>query len=265
MGKSTVVYRTLEVPPVRSSLRILTLNCCLLPSGVYQSGGDDDREDRARRIARLVQRYDIVLLQEVFTTFWCTRWKKELTQVPGMHIVVADKRARLLDSGLMILSKYPVLHSSFTRFQNTSLTNHVLERGYLYAELQTPNGSLHVVNTHLNPSECHLGKLSAHEYRENQMREILEFKAQKHKDSEAWVLGGDFNDQEIPQTLLKGYHVSLQSTLPATSHREVSFALTSETPHECIDYLVSNREQIESTLLRSLVSDHYGVEVRLVL
>lgn len=240
------------------AVRVLTQNCCLLPSYLHQSSGADNRPQRAQLIKQMVQRYDIVLLQEVLGTRWCQRWRELFQAMPTMHTVMSTRAPlKLVDSGLVILSHYPVLDSTFVRFRSKSLSNAVVDRGFLYAKIDVHGSHVHVVNTHLNPSECNYGIHSPAEYRRRQMREILAFKAAQAADGDVWIIGGDYNEPNIRSLVPEGMAISV--TDQDTSHARVPFAIDGS-PNECIDYLVTNRPQKYSLVLENLVSDHYGVE-----
>lgn len=245
-------------------LRVLTLNCCLLPRYLFQSTGDDNREQRAELIARMVQRYDVVLLQEVFGTSWCNQWRNQFKQVPGMHPLLTTRPGnKILDSGLITLSKYPVTQHSFHQFRHNRFPHTVIDRGFLYAQIQVGSKQVHIINTHLHPDECHYGSKTVQEYRKLQLTEILDFKAQQHADSDPWIIGGDFNDSNIAFTHLPEMTISLSQNPVSTWHQLVPYASNTTEKVEdgsCIDYVISNRPQQYSKLLENLISDHYGVE-----
>jgi len=252
-------------PAPKSQLRLLTLNTCLLPSFLFQSSGDDNREQRAELITRLIQRYDIVLLQEVITTMWCTKWQKMFEEVPNMYVVTTKRTPeKIASSGLIILSRYPITKSSFHRFRSKSLTNSVVDRGFLYAAIQVGQEVLHVVNSHYAPNECHYGIHSAAEYRRRQLKEVQDFRnGSGYKDGD-WVIGGDFND-EITVNSLAPMNITFARERLPTSHSLVPFAIADNNEHQCIDYIASTLPFIYYRRVETLISDHYGVEAVIVL
>lgn len=259
MGVVVCASSSVPVPP-KPQLRILTQNCCLLPHHLFQSGGDDNRSQRAQLIHQMVQRYDIVLLQEVFGTHWCSEWRELFKEVPGMSSLLSVKGGdKLTDSGLVILSRYPIIKSSFQRFHSKSFTNSVLDRGFLYGAIQVGEKVVHVVNTHLNPSECHYGPLPAAEYRRRQVQEIKNFRAASGYENGQWVIGGDFNDESVVFQLSPMYITFANEKLP-TSHSLVPYSIADNGAHICIDYLVTTAPQIYYRRVETLISDHYGVE-----
>lgn len=256
-----------QSPPAKAELRVLTQNCCLLPAYLFQSRGDDNRDQRAELISRMIQRYDIVLLQEVFGTSWCSQWRNAFKNVPGMMTLFSLRsHNKLVDSGLVILSRYPITAGSFNQFRSKSISNSVIDRGFLYASVDVRGTTVHVINTHLNPSECHCGTLTPQEYRRRQLREIVSFKESASLEHEAWIIGGDFNDTKVVFDLPATMCISLAREQPPTSHSLVPFAIKGDDErHCCIDYISSNRTQRYSKLLQNLISDHYGVESGILL
>ncbi len=246
----------------KQMVRILCLNCCLLPKHVYQCPGEDNRLERAQQISRLVQRYDIVLLQEVLSSLWSSEWKEMFTTIPNMESVstvrLGLKKGQLIDSGLILLSRYPILFSSFHRFKNVSVTNKIVDRGFIHAGLLINEKVVHVINTHLNPDECHIGKFTPRMYREKQIEQIIEYKNSFLTD-DPWIIGGDFNDDSLTAKYFSNYNISVNEP---TSHSLLPFCLPGD-KHYCIDYIVTNCSVSSTRRLNSLISDHYGVEMNI--
>lgn len=248
---------------ILKDVRILTLNCCLLPKFIYQSEGSDNRVQRAELISKMISRYDIVLLQEVFSTAWTKTWNKIISETPSMEKVFTVKnKCKLVDSGLVVLSKFPIIKHRFIKFKNISLSNIMIDRGFLYTRLQVGDKIVHVINTHLNPNENHIGKKQPEDWRKLQMSEILEYKKNVGMQDDLWIIGGDFNDDKLPFQMLNDYHISLSLTKTPTWHSLTSFIIKSKDDEEtCIDYIVTNYKQKNSRVINNLISDHYPVEV----
>lgn len=255
--RATITSKTTSGFP-NNWIRVLTLNCCLIPKGIYQSNANDRREDRLEAITKLVSRYDIVLLQEVFGSSWCSQWRDKISAVPDMHCSLTNHRDRLVDSGLVVLSKKKISYSSYTPFKSVSIVNKmVVERGFLYCFIE-PN--IHVLNMHLNPSECHVGNKPASQFRREEIEQVLEFKNKIGKADDFWIIGGDFNDDSLVQEMFAGYNISFEKEKVNTCNNDVDYALTGSS-EMCIDYIVSNRPFRYTLLNKTKLSDHYGVEV----
>lgn len=267
MESSIYISNNTKPEKEKRELRLLTLNCCLLPKLIYQSDGSDNRRQRAQLISSMISRYDIVMLQEVFGSTWTREWREIISDTPGMDKVLSVKgQGKTLDSGLIILSKFPIVKHRFIRFkQNSLLNNLIIDRGFLYAEIKVGSKSIHVFNTHLNPNELSVGKTPAY-WRKMQLQEMLDYKKYIGKDQDHWVIGGDFNDDVIAFEMLKNYHISLAATKAPTWHMLTPYVIKCDnTTETCIDYIVTSGQQKYSRVVKNLISDHYPVEVCLIL
>ena len=266
MASSVVISNPVPPPPPKEELRILTQNCCLLPSYIYQSKGTDDREQRAALIMEMVQRYDVVLLQEVFGTKWCHEWRELFLHVPKMQSLFSVKHSlKLIDSGLAILSRYPIVTGQFIPFRSKSVSNAIINRGFLYAQIQVGEKMIHVVSSHLCPNEMNFGIHTPSEYRRRQLAEIVAFKQVQGHEQDPWVIGGDFNDDQVVFSLAPAMQITLADSKPPTSHRQVPYAISCTEEQKCIDYIATNRTQRYSRVVGNLISDHYGVETVITL
>ena len=136
-------------------------------------------------IKNLLGKYSIVLLQECYDELFSSLE----TYFPNHYICRGTlKGFCLTNSGLIILSIYPIIETNFICFNHVNLlTFDVLaEKGYLTALIDTGKQQIMVVNTHLQSCD----------YEEYdpvallQLEELLEFsKYIKYP----YIIGGDFN------------------------------------------------------------------------
>jgi hypothetical protein len=74
----------------------------------------------------------------------------------------------LADAGLMIASKYPIVHTAFHRFVHSSNVDALASKGILYARIRLGNGiALHVLNTNLQATDL--------DVRDEQVLEFAQF------------------------------------------------------------------------------------------
>ena len=242
----------------KTKLKLLTQNALLIP-------GARDRKNRTNLIPNMIKNYDIVALQEVFSTgsqevlvgdeiadlkliyIDSEKWKKGeggpaipkngryVTLVDGEEITVIDGRppydkngnkeeARMAvgkishketsakwyyaigpmqgyslglfssdwaqDSGLVTLSKYPIVKASAMVYNNCAGWDSFSDKGALYICINIGMGYLHVFNTHLQSKEKHW------ETRKKQLDELIRFINNCVKDKEKdypVILMGDLN------------------------------------------------------------------------
>lgn len=120
-------------------LRFATFNAWLLP------GASDDLSTRMCRMPRAFSRLDIdvICLQEVWLTCYQIEFERSLRrQFP--HAVRSP-------GGLMVLSKFPILHRKFHSFPTQGLlpTEWIAGKGALEVVLDAPGGRIRVVTTHM--------------------------------------------------------------------------------------------------------------------
>lgn len=171
--------------------------------------------------------FDVVVLQEVFrygntffelfeNTFHELIVKKGTNEL-NYHVALSDPPYLLCqDSGLLILSKYPIVFSKNYVFQNASWNDYVTGKGVLYSKIHSPHeGVVHLFTLHMdahdeNIRRCQIDELIAF------IRECtyISYAKRKHTSSHQHnltkhniVLAGDFNidslvDVEIYEYLL---------------------------------------------------------------
>lgn len=206
-----------------SDLKILTLNVgALAPFGKITS---PQAVKRLKKICQKLEQsdYDVVFLQEVWTQGYRKLFKKcgypyalESEKEAGLisklkRGEVSIKKLKLIarsfkllfpsrygfDTGLMILSRYPLSQIAMRRFaingveeRSFSDGEFPVNKGVLGATLSHPVlGNVFLANTHL-VSEYQ--NYSYNDQRESQLEEIMEFLGD-HSHQLPVVLGGDFN------------------------------------------------------------------------
>ncbi len=230
------------------------------------------REARLRanllRIARLILRLDvdIVALQEVDED---SRWSggfnhlaflQEHTGMPHAVHGVHNRREGLyhLNYGNALLSRYPVHHHELVAFGRRT----VGEKGFLFAELETPAGRLPVVNVHLD----HRSRPA----RLRQAGQLGDFLDQQRVHRGArWRTGplvcGDLNCSagrpDATAALLD--HLGLSSAYTLWPQGRAGRTFPSLWPQRALDYvyLPEDCRQPETMVVRSTLSDHRPVLV----
>jgi endonuclease/exonuclease/phosphatase family metal-dependent hydrolase len=124
----------------RQLLRVVVFNVWGLP--LFSDEFDDRMEKIPAEIAALEP--DIVCLQEV----WTDGSREKISKALGPSYATA----RCDGGGLMILTRFPILSEAFTPFPfdcALSFAEWMGKKGVMEAVLETPQGRLRVVNTHL--------------------------------------------------------------------------------------------------------------------
>ena len=151
-----------------------------------------------KHVIELFDRHSIILLQECYDeTFTSLE-----SYFPHYYICRGTlKGINLINSGLAIMSKYPILSHQFVPYANYNpLTfDRLTEKGFLLASLDLGTQIISVVNTHMQ--SCDFERYDYYAFL--QLRELLD-----HTQglSETYIIGGDFN---IDITDLKKRHYIL--------------------------------------------------------
>lgn len=166
--------------PKRFSVQVLSYNLNVLPHGARFFGGPSHDYPQERLQAFVtrpeLEDFEVLLLQEIFATpllrtLLCRqRWLRQQLALRGfVHQVVSPLHAGVsitfrkgagwswTDSGLLIVSKLPVVSSGFERYQRGLHLDAGATKGILYAKLQVGSRQIFVFNTHLQASHSGAG------------------------------------------------------------------------------------------------------------
>jgi endonuclease/exonuclease/phosphatase family metal-dependent hydrolase len=217
--------------PERSGLpvKVITFNVQLLPGPGRLFNKRPDPKYRARELGRRLADYDLIALNEVFDPGPRELLLKELQQRLGdrYHHVLppASERSMFgIDSGLVLVSRLPVLSSHSLRYGNDSsvwkhgpLADGFSAKGALHARLASgPGGtsdeSFDVFVTHLESYD--------RAAREAQYTLLAEFLRRHSNAGRPALLLGDFNTDGRPGFMKD----------PASPYRRMVAALQRERP-----------------------------------
>lgn len=67
-----------------------------------------------------------------------------------------------MDSGLVVLSRFPILYSQFSSFGLGVFSDSSSDKGYIYCKIDANGNILHLFNLHLQASYLTAEKLSYH-------------------------------------------------------------------------------------------------------
>ena len=139
-------------------IRLLTYNFFCRPPPI-NTNKDDYKDSRLKDFIDQLKNFDIICFQELFTTLNDRKHRmirEGATQ--GLKYYLAPKvpsffSKYLVDSGLLILSRYPILdHDFYEYFINVS-GDATTDKGVLYAKIEIKkNNFLFLFNTHLQAS-----------------------------------------------------------------------------------------------------------------
>jgi endonuclease/exonuclease/phosphatase family metal-dependent hydrolase len=218
-SKEALHHRRLVVSvlPV-GEIRVISLNLFMRCKGVSDAGTDDDW--KASRLDEFITRYlpdyDVVCLQEAFGIL-STRCRELVDRAEriGFHWRVvpghpAFMSLKFMDSGLVILSRYPILHMETHVFKHAAYVDQFAAKSFQYCtiDLSTVAGGvtaptavgsasprvLHLVNTHMQSDYRAFDQLAVYvKFKQlEEIRAFLDTKKLVHSFAPL-LMAGDFN------------------------------------------------------------------------
>lgn len=204
----------------------------------------------------LLDKYDIILLQECFMVQIQTLKNLFPTHWISKGFLSGPK---LLNSGLVILSKYPIVQVQFYPFENSNpyTSDYLCEKGILVATVYVGGKYLYVVNTHLQASYYSpYDPVALEQFAE--LEKII-----KLMEKNKYIIAGDFNidtnvlikhfpnvkpiGPNIP-TIYINFHTGNSQSIPADAHTPLTY-----------DYFISNLQITKPKVAYTTYSDHLPV------
>lgn len=222
---------------------------------------------------KLFKQYDIILIQEAFQNFWSLRTKLR-KQFPNYWITHSGINSLfnlyLVDSGLMIISKYPIKKSKFVPWIIDTFPDSLAQKGILYSVIQITKDidiSLYTLHTQASFNTINENK----DIRDVQFLQLLQLL--KKDKTPIKIVGGDFNfdysNQINPITykIMKG-SPTICSTYDSNGNETYSFPYSllshRDDPCEILDYFIvpiNLNCQFKTIFGYSLESDHNPIEL----
>ena len=169
--------------PISVQLKLLLWNVWLLPPPL----SDRIVRSRAAKISPVLNGYDLVILNEAFA------FKETLLlQTRYPHTVVLKRKGifDVFDSGVMILSKWPLVQTEMEHYKTRARWDRLACKGVIFVRVQVPGGKeVDVYGTHMQAGFSDAEQRS----RDEQSRQLVAF-IKCHSDmGRAVVVCGDLN------------------------------------------------------------------------
>ncbi|KAG6610490.1 uncharacterized protein IUM83_06679 [Phytophthora cinnamomi] len=187
---------------VQERLAVLSMNIFCRPEGIhsgqwFKSG--DHKDLRVALLLRKIAKFDVVILQEMFEAG--PRQKRFVREAYAMgfryhcgSVWPQLLDSRLIDGGLLILSRYPIVERDQLAYSQGSGSDGICAKGVLYARIQLSpdlSDSLHVFTTHTQAGD----NRKEYSIRLAQLQEMHRFIARTIRDDPGVpvLITGDFN------------------------------------------------------------------------
>lgn len=155
-------------------------------------------EKRIKKLSKHLNDFDIILLQEAFHSESHSLEKQANFNYSFFH---NNSSLFKLNSGLGILSRYPIVNVQFMPFSACEGLECFANKGVLFVRLKHPElGYLDIFNTHFHSSGGSEDTQTTDKIREdNNSRTLMKFMAQQDKGYPT-IIGGDFNLKDSSST-----------------------------------------------------------------
>lgn len=143
--------------------------------------------ERAIEILKVIKDYDLVLLNEVWTRAAMREFKR--SEHFAYHYLENTCTGKIYKSGLMILSKHPIINPSFELFKHYGGWDHFTSKGVMHFQLRVNGRLFDFFNTHMQQGYTK-PEQAARLYQSLQIGKF--FNDNATTTDNAWLIG-DFN------------------------------------------------------------------------
>ncbi len=146
--------------------------------------------ERLAELPNHLNGYDVILLQEVFSSSRTSMLNQLAQQYPYQTHVPVGSGYNLYDSGVLVLSRYPIVKTAEMIYPDCTGTDCFADKGVIYAEIIKNGKAYHVTSTHTASFDTD----EARALRQVQFKQIRQLINQQNIPSfDAVLMGGDFN------------------------------------------------------------------------
>eukprot|EP00644_Phytophthora_capsici_P012239 jgi/Phyca11/18595/fgenesh1_pg.PHYCAscaffold_38_\ len=240
---------------LQERLAVLSMNIFCRPEGIHSGQWfkkGDYKDLRVALLLRKMAKFDVVILQEMFEAG--PRQKRFVRDAYAMgfryHCGSVWPRlldSRLIDGGLLILSRYPIVERDQLAYSQGSGSDGICSKGVLYARIQLSpdlSDSLHVFTTHTQAGD----KQKEYAIRLAQLQEMHRFIARTIRDDPGVpvLITGDFNldarhnlvhDTQTGRAMSTRCRESKVYQQLVADFERVTDPLSLEKDGKCIDYM----------------------------
>ncbi|RKP21726.1 Pkinase-domain-containing protein, partial [Rozella allomycis CSF55] len=202
--RQSTAVNLVEKKPAGDGIRFLSLNLFIRPP-LVKTNSSDYKDARLTYFSEhILPNYDIVALQEIYAR-GSSRQKKLISRAKEigfsyyLRSPAQDLLKGFIDGGLLILSRYPIIHTTRLTFEKSINTDRFTAKGAIHAHIQISDDlRIHIFNTHLQSSPSVVVDLNdpVVTNRQKQLQELREMMINSVKqfgDSDPIILVGDMN------------------------------------------------------------------------
>lgn len=193
---------------------------------------------------------DIVCIQECFSDVLLDKIKKQATAIYP-YLITGNLNKKYIfgeNSGLIILSKYPITFQLFHNYKAGVGCDSLSNKGYLIVNI----GKINIVNTHLQSNELNICCSNIEKIIEAQIEELKQY-----LPFENTILCGDFNTEKLEKYI----------TITNNNKRNTLNSIYFRKP-QVLDYIVSLHDDYQVKVkvldMEKNPSDHKPVKATII-
>jgi|UniRef100_A0A6C0CZF9 exonuclease III len=188
----------------RSNIRILTYNIFLRPP-LVSNNGNDYKDERLALFCGLLNDYDIICLQEIFSflNFRRNVLIKIAKKFGFFYNAILQTKNSIIDGGLLVLSRFPISETTYEIYTDKILSDAYVDKGCLYTRIHIlDNIDIHLFTTHTQAS--YISNITqSREIRNKQIIQLHKFITEKlnknFESNDLVLLVGDLNVNSRPK------------------------------------------------------------------
>jgi endonuclease/exonuclease/phosphatase family metal-dependent hydrolase len=259
-----------------------------MPYGLTNANSFNDK--KMERIQALFEkyshRYDILLLQEVWGSWTSTVALHGLEFGLNHYYYVPRTTWSLVNNGLMILSKIPLINTSVYTFKNTTGLQWFIPNGVLHSRIALLDREIDLFVTHIHAGSLDTTCLN-HRSKEIQIAQVVELKKfiDDIRRGGDYIVAGDFNTDSLAESITSETLIEydlvktvmntsslLETESPTTYPIGVNNFLTNPAfigHRTCVDHVFNNIPDCKANSVDLSdddlpISDHAGVEITML-
>lgn len=229
------------------NLRILNYNIFIRPTGIatYFRFNGDAKDERLYKIGALLKKYDIAMFQELFNfnlNFGIAKNRTvemiKIAKENGLKYYAYYKPTTfsLVDSGLLIVSRYPIVKSQLFPYDSGAGFDKFSEKGVLYAKIKINDHFINVFNTHTQAGNS----LEETTIRWKQIRTLIKIINKTVTNNETIIFGGDFNIDAINNISYENNQINISNTYESQNYLKLISLLNRKLNRNVVDCLYHN-------------------------
>lgn len=224
-----------------SQINLLSWNVQMRPTWLFPFG---NQISRSTQISDYIQKFDVVVLQEVFEKKCYDNLSKKFD-----YIIQPSKSDGKATNGLLILSRYKIDYFETIYFDLCKSFDCLSDKGATLFQITIDSIKYQIINTHLQSGDGEKNDF----IRKSQINQISQLMNKYYLNGVRQILMGDLNQSDGA--------VEFEKILNLNNCNSTGCSWYSETKTKLLDYVLTNFELDAFSIGDIKLSDHYPIQV----